>query len=102
MNDQASESAIPAIVAETMRMNFGMTITAYLVGAVDCPPVLIGTVYGDIKGRFREGTSIRTSRIKEVFFVDGFSLFRTVTGSVYLVVSWVPGHCNIYMNRTYH
>lgn len=83
-------------------MDFGMHITAYLLAAVDSPPVLMGTVYGDTTGRFREGASIRTSRITSVLFVNGYSLFQTVAGSRYLVVSWAPGGNNIYMNRIYH
>lgn len=95
-------SSIPAAVALAMEMDFGMPITAFLLAAVDSPPVLMGTVFGDTTGRFREGTSMRTSAIKNVFFIDGYALFRTVAGSLYVVVSWAPGGSNIYMNRIYH
>lgn len=94
--------AIPKAVAVAMGEDFDMPITAFLFSAVDSPPILMGTVYGDTMGRFREGASIRTSRITNVLFVNGYSLFQTVAGSRYLVVSWAPGGNNIYMNRIYH
>ncbi|MNL68334.1 hypothetical protein D3C87_1930440 [compost metagenome] len=62
----------------------------------------MGTIYGDCTGRFREGASMRTSRITNVSFIDGYSLFQTVAGSLYVVVSWATGGGNIYMNRIYH
>ncbi|MBK3468878.1 hypothetical protein JJD74_29750 [Pseudomonas sp. MF6776] len=85
-----------------MAIDFGMPVTAYLVAAVDTPPILMGTVFGDTRGRFREGASIRTSRIQKAFFIEGYSLFKTVGGSLYVVVSWVPPGNNVYMNRVYH
>lgn len=85
-----------------MEKDFGVPVTAFLFAAVDSPPVMIGTIYGDTTGRFREGASIRTSRITNVSFIDGYSLIQTVAGSLYVVVSWAPGGGNIYMNRIYH
>ncbi|WP_027611837.1 hypothetical protein [Pseudomonas sp. URIL14HWK12:I6] len=102
MAEEELVPSVPAAVAAAMEMNFGMPVTAYLLAAVDSPPILMGTVYGDTTGRFREGASIRTSRIVKVFFIDGYSLFRTVGGSLYVVVSWIPPGNNIYMNRVYH
>lgn len=93
---------VPAAVVAAMAIDFGMPITAYLMAAVDTPPILMGTVFGDATGRFREGASIRTSRIQKVFFIEGYSLFQTVGGSLYVVVSWVPPGNNIYINRIYH
>lgn len=102
MIDQQRAPFVPPAVAVAMEKDFGVPVTAYLFAAVDSPPVLMGTIYGDTSGRFREGTSMRTSRITDVLFIDGYSLFRTVAGSLYVVVSWVPGGGNIYMNRVYH
>ena len=102
MSEVERGSSIPPAVAMAMEMDFGMPISAYLLAAVDSPPILMGTVYGDTTGRFREGASIWTSRITSVDFVNGYSLFKTVAGSRYLVVSWAPGGNNIYMNRIYH
>ncbi|WP_150658065.1 hypothetical protein [Pseudomonas fluorescens] len=102
MTEQLYASSIPAAVSVAMKKDFGMPITAFLFAAVDSPPVLLGTIYGDTTGRFREGASMRTSRITNVLFVDGYSLFQTVAGSRYLVVSWAPGGNNIHMNRIYH
>lgn len=47
-------------------------------------PCLYGRVYGDSKGRFRDGEYIYTSRLK--LHEDG-GIFRT-TYSVYKVESW--------------
>lgn len=102
MTEKKHAPTIPAAVAVAMEMDFGMAISAYLLAAVDSPPILMGTVYGDTTGRFREGASIRTSRITSVDFVNGYSIFQTVAGSQYLVVSWAPGGSNLYMNRIYH
>ena len=101
MNDPLCVS-IPETVTTAMAMDFGMPVTAYLLAAVDSPPILMGTVYGDAKGRFREGASIRTSRIQKAHFIEGYWLFQTIGGSTYVVVSWVPPSGNIYMNRIYH
>lgn len=100
MNELAPN--IPPVVMAAMAIDFGMPVTAYLVAAVDTPPILMGTVFGDTKGRFREGANIRTSRIQKAFFIEGYLLFKTVGGSLYVVVSWVPPGNNVYMNRVYH
>ena len=102
MVEQLDSPSIPAAVAVAMVKDFGACITAFLFAAVDSPPVIMGTIYGDTTGRFREGASMRTSRITSVSFIDGYSLFQTVAGSLYVVVSWAPGGGNIYMNRIYH
>ena len=102
MTEQQCAPSIPAAVAEAMKKDFGAPITAFLFAAVDSPPVIMGTIYGDTTGRFREGASMRTSRVTNVLFIDGYSLFQTVAGSRYLVVSWALGGNNIYMNRIYH
>lgn len=102
MSEVERGPSIPSAVATAMEMDFGVPISAYLLAAVDSPPILMGTVYGDKTGRFREGASIRTSRITNVDFVNGYSIFQTVAGSRYLVVSWAPGGNNLYMNRIYH
>jgi len=101
MSELEHPPTIPSIVVTAMEKDFGMPVTGYLLATVDSPPVLQGTIFGDVTGRFREGTSMRTSRIKQVFFIDGYALFRTLTGSVYVVVTWASGG-NIYMNRVYH
>jgi len=102
MTEPQRVPSIPAEVAVAMEKDFGVPVTAFLFAAVDSPPVMIGTIYGDTTGRFREGASIRTSRITNVSFIDGYSLFQTVAGSLYVVVSWAIGGGNIYMNRIYH
>lgn len=102
MTEPQRVPTIPAEVAVAMEKDFGVPVTAFLFAAVDSPPVMIGTIYGDTTGRFREGASIRTSRITNVSFIDGYSLIQTVAGSLYVVVSWAPGGGNIYMNRIYH
>lgn len=102
MSELEHPPTIPTVVVTAMEKDFGVPVTGYLLAAVDSPPVLMGTIFGDAAGRFRDGINMRTSRIKQVFFVDGFALFRTLTGSVYVVVTWAPGGGNIYMNRIFH
>lgn len=51
--------------------------------------MLLGTIYGDQKGRFFDGTSVHTS-VVEADLGDG--LFRTKSGTIYKVESWAPGH----------
>ena len=85
MSELEHPPTIPAVVVTAMEKDFGVSVTGYLLAAVDSPPVLMGTIFGDAVGRFRDGINMRTSRIKQVFFVDGYALFRTLTGSVYVV-----------------
>jgi len=47
-------------------------------------PCLRGQVYGDIRGRFPDGSSITTSRIK----AQEYGLVFLTTYSVYRVESW--------------
>lgn len=47
-------------------------------------PCLVGDVYGDTKGRFRDGERVTTSRLKAH---EECGVFRT-TYSVYKVESW--------------
>lgn len=102
MTERQIASFLPAEVAAAMEKDFGVSITAFLFAAVDSPPVIMGTIYGDTTGRFREGASMRTSRITGVTFIDGYALFQTVAGSRYVIVSWAFGGGNLYMNRIYH
>lgn len=102
MTEKKHAPSIPEAVAVAIEKDFGVPVTAFLFAAVDSPPVVMGTIYGDTTGRFREGASMRTSRVTNVTFVDGYSLFQTMAGSCYVVVSWAPGGGNIYMNRIYH
>ncbi len=69
---------------------------------VQRPAVLTGNVYGDASGQYRKGARMGASRIKNVLFIDGYPLFRTIAGILYVVVGCLPGGSNIYMNHIYH
>lgn len=78
----------PRQVLAAQALDFGITITGYLCAARFYPPVLVGTVFGDAKARFREGVMIRTSAILMACESRGFLLCRTFSGSVYVVCDW--------------
>lgn len=67
-----------------MQINGTLTNARMLFDGDPRCPCLRGQVYGDTKGRFRDGDWITTSRIKAQ--EDG-CVFRT-TYSVYKVESW--------------
>lgn len=98
-------SLVPRNVREAMSVDFGLDVTGYLVCAIESPPVFGGIVYADRRGRFEDGTSIRTSLILGISFQSGYSILSTFSGSCYVIVSWHPSKANggdLFMNRTWH
>lgn len=49
-------------------------------------PCLIGHVYMDLSGRFRDGRLIRTSQIIRLIDEDSWTIARTYSGSHYLLI----------------
>lgn len=97
-----SKAGIPKDIQKAMTVDFGTPVTAYLMCAVDCPPVVLGVVYCDSRRRFRDGSSIRTSSIIRIDFIDGYALVKTLGGSLYVIVSWQPPGTSWHMNRIFH
>lgn len=98
-------SGMPREVREAMEVDFGFYITGYLVCAVEAPPIFVGIVYADSRGRFEDGASVRTSLTRSVSFQNGYGVLTTFSGSCYVIVSWHPSQANggnLYMNRSWH
>lgn len=69
-----------------------MAVTGYLscvceAGVAYC---LVGIVYCDARGRFKDGSTIRTSRAVARDLVSGYHVFMTETGSWYVACDWSP------------
>ena len=92
----------PRQVLAAQAMDFGITITGYLCAARFYPPVLVGTVFGDAKARFNEGTMIQTSAILKACEAQGFLLCQTLMGSVYVVCDWAGGDQVFNADRALH
>jgi|LNAP01.1.fsa_nt_gb hypothetical protein len=98
-------SIVPREVKAAMAIDFGLAVTGYLVCVIESAPVFAGIVYADRRGRFEDGTSIRTSIIRGISFQKGYGVLSTFSGSCYVIVSWYPSQTNegnLYMNRTWH
>lgn len=91
----ALSTEVPTEVTEAISSDFGCLITGYLCDVVfDAGRfVMVGRVYGDARCRFPCGQLIRTSRILAVEerFGGKFDLIFTVTGSCYVICSWLEG-----------
>ncbi|WP_339535475.1 hypothetical protein [Pseudomonas hunanensis] len=86
----ASQPREPKSVLLATEVNFGMLITGYLSAAafdthLNC---LIGVVFRDSRCRFEDGAFIRTSSVERRWEQEGYTLFRTFSGSNYVVCDW--------------
>lgn len=77
-------------VKRAMCIDFGAPVTGYLCFAkidwnIRC---LLGVVYLENRGRFRDGATIRTSVLKAHMESAAHHVFETVNGSIYVVCSW--------------
>ncbi len=82
--------SVPATVERAMAINFGIAITGFLCCAlydhsINC---LVGIVYRESRGRFRDGSTIRTSPLGKRLEHGAYHLFETRSGSVYVVCDW--------------
>lgn len=82
----------PACVTRARSIDFGVLVTGYLCHAlVDLHlGCLVGFVYAERRGRFEDGAAIRSSTIEGCWEHEGFTLYRTVNGSIYVVCDWLP------------
>ncbi|MGL5580488.1 MAG: hypothetical protein ACRDCE_05930 [Cetobacterium sp.] len=62
-----------------------MKITGTLKNAYIVANIAVGDIYGDIEGRFPDGSSISTSDIMKRFEVDGKTIIQTLSGSHYIL-----------------
>lgn len=84
--------SVPATVERAMATNFGIAITGFLCSAIydEAINCLIGIVYRESRGRFYDGSTIRTSPLRERIEYGAYHLFHTVNGSTYVVCDWSP------------
>lgn len=81
---------LPESVVRAMQLLSELPVTGYLCCAlfdldINC---LVGVVYQESRGRFRDGATIRTSSLRRRFECDGYYLYETSNGSRYVVCEW--------------
>lgn len=76
----------PALVLKASAVKFIEPITAYLWMPEAEYPYVIGKVYMDRKGRFKDGRLIRTSAVMSLYEEAGYSIAVTFAGSRYVLV----------------
>lgn len=81
---------VPGSVERAMATKFGMPITGFLYCAVHDKSIncLVGIVYCESRGRFEDGSAIRTSPVSRRIENSGYNLFKTINGSTYVVCEW--------------
>lgn len=89
-------------VLAAQALDVGIMITGYLCSIRYFPPVLVGTVSGDAKARFREGATIHTSAVLDAFESQGILLCQTFTDSVYVVCDWAASYQVFNVNGAVH
>ena len=89
---EVKPTSIPASVERAMGVQFEFPVTAYMCYAmvdheINC---LVGVVYQEQRGRFRDGATVRTSSLRRRFESHGYHVFETSNGSSYVVCEWAP------------
>jgi hypothetical protein len=89
---EVKPTSTPANVERAMGERFEFPATAYVCCArvdqeINC---LVGVVYQEQRGRFRDGATIRTSTLRRQFESHGYHVFETSNGSTYVVCEWAP------------
>ncbi len=92
---------IPAKVAAAMKIEFGFRVTGYLVCAVREGLGMIGVVYGDEKGRFANGHSIRTSAVLDAEVIQGYVVVQTLN-SLYVICDWATAQSGPRFTGVHH
>ncbi|GLO47139.1 hypothetical protein PPUN109347_37020 [Pseudomonas putida] len=92
----AAACSEPECVTRARAAGFASLVTGYLYhAAIDLHlGCLVGIVYGERRGRFEDGAVIRSSRLEGGWEQDGFRLYRTVNGSIYVVCDWASVELN--------
>ncbi|AIB44635.1 hypothetical protein [Pseudomonas lurida] len=92
---------IPKIVAKAMQVDFDAQISGYLICAIPDPQGMIGVIYVDDRGRFANGSSIRTSRVVASSIIKGYVVVETLN-SLYVICSWSGCKQYLYPSRARH
>ncbi len=87
---ETAPGPVPATVERAMATNFGIPITGFLCSVVFDPSIncIVGIVYRESRGRFRDGSTIRTSPLGRRLEHGAYHLFETRNGSVYVLCDW--------------
>lgn len=96
LHDAQGHDGIPTIVATAMKIDFGVQISGYLIYVVPDPLGMIGVIYGDDRGRFADGRSIRTSRKVASSTIEGYEVVQTLN-SRYVICSWSGYSKDLYL-----
>jgi hypothetical protein len=99
--DVQEQDGLPTIVATAMKTDFGFPISGYLICVVPEPPGMIGVIYGDDRGRFANGKSIRTSRKVASSTIKGYEVVQT-RNSRYVICSWSGNGKDVYWSGVRH
>lgn len=78
----------PKSVLDAQKIDFGSVITGYLCCVTHQRRFVVGIVFSDQRGRFRDGATIRTSLICAVQIHLGYLICETFIGSRYVVCHW--------------
>ncbi|PSS59202.1 hypothetical protein C6382_02270 [Pseudomonas sp. BBP2017] len=89
---ETAPGLVPGSVERAMAEKFGMAITGFLCCAVCDQTIncLVGIVYCESRGRFRDGSVIRTSPWRRRIERGAYHLFQTANGSTYVICDWSP------------
>jgi len=89
-------TSVPRSVKRALAVDFGAVITGYLSCVVinDDVSFLIGIIFKDTRGRFGDGTTIRTSSLYRSRRHDDFMVVETVGGSCYVVCDVALSGCS--------
>lgn len=87
---ETESTGVPSNVERAMATSFGIAITGFLCCAIYDQSIncLVGIVYREGRGRFRDGSTIRTSTLRRRIERGAYHLFETRNGSVYVVCDW--------------
>lgn len=87
---ETPSGVVPGNVERALATRFGIPITGFLCCAIYDQSIncLVGIVYRESRGRFRDGSTIRTSPLRGRIEHGAYHLFQTVNGSTYVVCDW--------------
>ncbi len=77
---------LPLQVAQATRIDWGVTIDAYLVDAARVGDRLTALVYCDLSGVSTDGMTVVTPAVSPVSHISGYTLVRSRTGSDHYVI----------------
>lgn len=77
---------LPQQVEQATRVDWGVTIDAYLMDAAQVGDRITALVYCDLSGVSSDGMTVVTPEVRAVRQVRGFTLLRSLTGQDHYVI----------------